>query len=106
MYKRQKTKELVSNATAAVTGTSARLNLKKFSERNKKMYKWKIDIILNCGKAISGLLICDENNSDKVAEKILVGNLYEYIGIADKTEKANLFIKRGDISAMQISVFE
>lgn len=70
------------------------------------MYKWKIDIILNCGKAISGLMICDDDNSDEVAKKILVGNLYEYIGIGDENNEANLFIKRGDISAAQISVFE
>lgn len=70
------------------------------------MHKWKIEIILNCGKEIVG---CDENNyknSADFAQEIIGFNSDDFYAIASLDHKKQICFRVGDVSSMSISVLE
>lgn len=69
------------------------------------MYKWRIEFVLNSGKVLVGMLRGSEDNSNDVAKKILEGQPNEFIGIAGIDETHNLLVKKGEIVAVDISVY-
>lgn len=70
------------------------------------MYKWKIEIILNCGKEIVGRYDCDHKGSFDAAQELLTGNVYDYFAIASLDKSKQIAVKLGDVSYMAISVLE
>ena len=69
-------------------------------------YKWKIEIILNCGKEIVGQFECKHKDSWKVAEELLSGEINKFIAIFDLPKKSHILFKLGDVSSIAISVLE
>lgn len=69
------------------------------------MYKWKLEFVLNNGVTVVGTWNGEENNSDDVAKKILVGKNNEFIGVIGVDKNHNLFVKREDICALDISIY-
>ena len=74
--------------------------------KNTIMYKWKIKIILNCGKEIVGQVECDHKTSMDVAEEILSGESQDFYAIGSLDHKKQIFIKIGDVSSMSVSILE
>lgn len=70
------------------------------------MHKWKIEIILNCGKEIVGQAELEHNNSLDVAKEILLGNPSDYYAIGSLDHKKHIVVKVSDVSSMSISVLE
>lgn len=68
------------------------------------MYKWKLEIILNSGKELTVYYSGNEDNSAKVAEKILTGNKDDLNGFNNEDGTKHIFVKLGDISAVSISI--
>lgn len=68
-------------------------------------YKWKLEFTLNSGKVIEGVMICDFDNSGKVAEKILNVRDNTYFGFLDTTEKHNILVKIENVAALDISPY-
>lgn len=66
-------------------------------------YRWKIEIVLNCGKQCTGIYEGEENNSVDVGKKILCGDTNSFNAIQAEENGKHLFIKVGDISAAYIS---
>ena len=70
------------------------------------MYKWKIEIILNCGKEIVGKVELKQDNSLDVAKEILLGKCNDWYAIGSLDCKKHIVVRTGDISSMAISVLE
>lgn len=70
------------------------------------MYKWKIEIILNCGKEIVGQFECEHNDSWHAAEKLFGGDINKFTAIYNLDKTAQIFFKLCDVSSMSISVLE
>lgn len=68
------------------------------------MYKWKIDITLNCGKEITGTYNGEEENSLDVAKVLFEGRPDDVIDLGDGQRTTQYFIKRSEIACMAISV--
>ena len=68
------------------------------------MYKWKLEFILKSGKEITVYYEGDENNSDAVAKKMLVGNENIINGFGSKDGTKNIFVKIGEIASASISI--
>ena len=67
------------------------------------MYKWRLVFELTSGKTLVGIYEGKEADTDSVARVFLDGKLNQYIGMKGDCEKpSNLFIKRGDIAALNI----
>ena len=64
------------------------------------MYKWKIEIILKCGKEVIGYYEGSEINSIDVAKLYLTDN---FGGITDKNKTKQIIIITSEIAAMTIS---
>ena len=69
------------------------------------MYKWKIEFTLASGKEITGVYSCDARNSSAVAQDVLAGSIDEFFGMLTPDGKGNLLVKRRDVAAAIISVF-
>jgi hypothetical protein len=70
------------------------------------MYKWKIEIILNCGKEIVG---CDENNynnSADFAQEIIRFDPDDFYAIGSLDHRKQICFRVGDVSSMSISILE
>ena len=67
------------------------------------MYEWRIDYWLESGAHLVGKFVGPENNSTEVANKILAGNPNTFFGLYGDDEKHNLLVKKGAISACDIS---
>lgn len=70
------------------------------------MYKWKIEIILNCGKEIVGQVELKHDNSLDVAKEILLGERSDFCAIGSLDHKKHIVVKVSDVSSMSISVLE
>lgn len=70
------------------------------------MYKWKLVFILNSGKVLEAMYKGEESYSSDVAEKVLSGDLNSFSGYAGEDETHNLYVKTGDISALDISIWK
>lgn len=68
------------------------------------MYKWKIEIILKSGKELTVYYEGVETNSNDVANKMLVGDVYSLRGFMNKDETKNVLVSVGEIAAASISV--
>lgn len=68
------------------------------------MYKWKIDIVLKCGKEITGTHTGEEENSLDVAKVLFEGRPDDVIDLGDGQRTTQYFIKKGEIACMAISV--
>ncbi len=67
------------------------------------MYKWKIEIILKSGKEITVYYRGYENESGKVANKMLTGNENTINGFINDDGTKNIFVKIGEIASASIS---
>lgn len=70
------------------------------------MYKWKIEIILNCGKEIVGQVELEQANSFDVAKEILLRKSTDFYAIGSLDHKKHIIVRVCDISSMEISVLE
>lgn len=71
------------------------------------MYKWIIDVTLKSGEKINGLCCCDCINSNDVAKLLLnKKDSNTFINISDITNTDNIFIRYGEIAAINISFLE
>lgn len=68
------------------------------------MYKWKIEIILKSGKEITVYYTGCENESGKVANKVLAGNDNAMNGFSSEDGTKNVFVKLCEIASASISV--
>lgn len=64
------------------------------------MYTWKIEIILKSGKELTIYYRGYENDSGKVANKMLTGNMN---GFTNDDGTKNVFVKIGEIASASIS---
>ena len=67
------------------------------------MYRWKIEIILKSGKEITVYYRGYENESGKVANKMLTGNENTINGFINDDGTKNIFVKIGEIASASIS---
>lgn len=71
------------------------------------MYTWRVEVLLNNGKAILGFINCDMEYSEDAAALLLdSGTKNEFIAISTKLlngKESHTFIKYGDISAITLS---
>ena len=67
------------------------------------MYKWKIEYWLDSGAHLTGYFYGPEDDSTKVANKIIAGNQNEFFGLYGENEKHNLLVRKGSIVACDIS---
>lgn len=70
------------------------------------MYKWKIEIVLNCGKEIVGQVEDEWKTSMDAAQDMLTGNSNDFYAIGSLDHKKQIFFRIGDVSSMAISVLE
>lgn len=66
--------------------------------------KWKIEIVLNSGKELTGYYYGTEENSDTVAHKLLSGDKNSFFGIRGKEAASNLLVKIGEFAAIVVAV--
>lgn len=67
------------------------------------MYTWKIEIILKSGKELTVYYRGYENESVKVANKMLAGNENIMNGFINDDGTKNVFVKIGEIASASIS---
>jgi hypothetical protein len=67
------------------------------------MYTWKIEIIFKSGKELTVYYRGYENDSDKVANKMLTGNENTINGFSNDDGTKNVFVKIGEIASASIS---
>lgn len=67
------------------------------------MYKWKIEIILKSGKELTVYYQGYENDSLKVANKMLTGNDNSMNGFNNKDDTEHIFVKIGEIACASVS---
>ena len=67
------------------------------------MYRWKIEYWLDSGAHLTGIFVGPEDDSTKVANKILAGNPNEFFGLYGENEKHNLLVRKGSVVACDIS---
>ena len=67
------------------------------------MYDWKIEIIFKSGKELTVYYTGYENDSLKVANKMLVGNENAMNGFNNADNTKHIFIKIGEIASASIS---
>lgn len=67
------------------------------------MYLWKLEIILNSGKAITCYDKNEYNNSGDVAEEFMAGSQNDIISLGDLHGTKNILIRKKEIAAMVIS---
>lgn len=65
---------------------------------------WKIEIILKSGKEVTVYYHGNEDNSNDVANKVLVGSEHEMHGFGNENNTKNIFIKIGEIASAAISI--
>lgn len=70
------------------------------------IYKWKIEIILNCGKEIVGQVELEHDNSLDVAKEILLGKRNDFYAIGSLDRKKQIVVRVCDVSSMAISLLE
>lgn len=68
------------------------------------MYKWKIEIIFKSGKELTVYYNGYENDSGKVANKMLTGNDNTINGFGNEDGTKNVFVKIGEIASASISI--
>lgn len=68
------------------------------------MYKWKIEIILSSGRELTAYYKGDEISSGDVVNKIFTGNINNLVGLSNKDDTKNVFVKLGEIAAIVVSV--
>lgn len=69
-------------------------------------YKWKIEIVLNCGKEIVGRAELEHDNSLDVAKEILLGKRNDFYAIGSLDRKKHVVVRVCDVSSMAISLLE
>lgn len=70
---------------------------------DKNTYSWVIQFMLSNGQVMQGVYHGEENNSYDVIKNLLEGKQeYEFVPLFGKDEDSQLFIKAGDISAVEI----
>lgn len=67
------------------------------------MYTWKIEIIFKSGKELTVYYRGYENDSGKVANKMLTGNENTINGFSNDDGTKNVFVKIGEIASASIS---
>lgn len=67
------------------------------------MYTWKIEIILKSGKELTLYYRGYENESNKVAYKMLTGNENIMNSFSNDDGTKNVFVKIGEIASASIS---
>jgi hypothetical protein len=67
------------------------------------MYEWKIEIIFKSGKELTVYYKGYENDSLKVANKMLVGNENTMNGFNNEDNTKHIFVKIGEIASASIS---
>ena len=66
-------------------------------------YFWTIKFYMKNGDVIQGLYVGSEESSGDVANKILNGNDNTFNGLFGEDENHNLFVRVGEIQAIDIS---
>lgn len=71
------------------------------------MTKCKIEMILKNGERLEGYIKTNEPDSDALLNKLLYntnGELYDFVGILDMTDKHNIIIRVSEIAVIDISI--
>ena len=66
------------------------------------MYKWHITYELVGGQTITGIYEGPENNSNDVANRILIGGENDFFGLHGSYNTSNLLVRNRDVSAVDI----
>lgn len=70
------------------------------------MYEWKIIIILKSGREVVAYYKSDEeDDSQKVVEKLWFGNSNEVFSLSNGCGTENIFVLRREIATMIISIY-
>lgn len=70
------------------------------------MNKWKIDCLMKNGELVLGIYVGPETKVEDVATLCLKGHMNSFVPLIGKTSKHMLYIRIGDISAAEISVYD
>ena len=69
-------------------------------------YYWAVKFYMKNGDVFQGMYVGPETSSGDVANKVLSGNDSTFSGLFGKDENHNLFVRVGEIQAIDISLIK